>query len=157
MIRARDLDAVGHMLDLIRKDLPAVYRHFAEQRAQVDGHAAGTDTPKVSHTAELTPVEAMASQLETMRGGLEQIETSLTQVIINVGEVARTCRKVLGTRTAGPPRCDGRGLEGYETWGDPACTRSADKRGLSHDCYMRMYRWRVDNHLPPLRDTGEAA
>jgi hypothetical protein len=123
----------------------------------VDGHAAGTDTPKVSHTAELTPVEAMASQLETMRSSLEQIETSLNLVILNVSEVARTCRKVLGTRTPSPERCDGRGLEGYEEWGDAACTRTADKAGLSQDCYMRMWRWRTEHDLPPLRDTVDAA
>jgi hypothetical protein len=52
-----------------------------------------------------------------------------------------------------PPRCDGRGLEGYEHWGEP-CNRTADKAGLCHACYMRCYRWRTTHDRPPLRDTA---
>jgi hypothetical protein len=157
MIRPRDLHNVGHLLELIAKDLPAVYRYHAEQRAQIDGHAAGTDTPKVSHTAELTPTEALAAQLEATRNSIDHLEAMLYTVILNANNAARACQRALGARHASPARCDGRGLEGYEEWGDPACTRTADKRGLSSECYMRMYRWRVDHDLPPLRDVEAAA
>jgi hypothetical protein len=52
-----------------------------------------------------------------------------------------------------PPRCDGRGLEGYEHWGEP-CTRSADKAGLCEAHYKRCYRWRRDHGRPLLRDSA---
>jgi len=151
-ISARALHNTAHQLDVIANDLDIVREHYARERARVDGYPGGaTDAgPTRRHSGELTTTEVIAAQLEHLRHNLEYIEASLNVIVVTTAHVARACRGAVGTRITTPPRCDGRGLEGFDEWGIPDCDMPATKAGLCGNHYMACYRWRRDHGRPVL-------
>ncbi len=66
-------------------------------------------------------------------------------------DILELCDRHTPATTQPVPICDGRGLDGFDQWGE-ACHDPADKAGLCSRHYMRCYRWRRDHGLRPLRD-----
>lgn len=148
----RDLAATAHLLGIIGKDIDQLWKHYAHARTQVHGYTAGTTNPPV-HTSDISdPTANYAAQLEHLRHDLEYIDASLKVIVINTNQVAKAMLRAIGTRLP-IARCDGRGLEGFDQWGE-ACEDPPDKAGLCSRHYMRCYRWRRDNGYPPLRDSA---
>jgi hypothetical protein len=106
----------------------------------------------------VTAVEDVALKRQDISDQLDEIHIHVRGILTMHTELARLINHAIGTRTSTPPppECDGRGLEGFDVWGEP-CDRGADKAGLCARHYQRCYRWRRDHGLRPLNGDNEAA
>lgn len=137
--------------------------------------ASGAATDGSHGTAELTSVEAAAHR---NLGDLHNATTgkyrpgALT-TLADMDELLHGANDLLVRLIAivdqhdrvalAPPRCDGKGLEGWNVprvdggWSDPTCRDGADKAGLCSACYQRCRRWRLRTGLRPLREDADVA
>lgn len=128
----RVLDSIIGLCESLRVKLPAARAHLLAQLAICGEPAATGDAPKVSHTAELTPVEAAAHQATHLRTELRALDDELNAAALTLRNLHRDCNRVLGTRQPAP-RCDGGvGRDGYLTpldeggWSHPDCWNIPD-------------------------------
>jgi hypothetical protein len=165
------LHAVNLLNGLINIRLPDTINALTARLNQHDGYpstASGSDSGPRG-TSELTPTEAAAHRrlgdAESLHGFKYKPGPTATLYDIDelLGILHRAATQLLDIcDTRGPrptttiPTCDGRGIEGFDQWGE-ACDRTADKAGMCAMHYQRCYRWRRDHGLKPLRDTETVA
>jgi hypothetical protein len=116
------------------------------------------DNVVASDLVPVTAVEDVALKRQDLSDQLDDLHLYVRGILTMHHELIDRINRAIGTRTATPPppECDGRGLEGFDVWGEP-CDRGADKAGLCARHYQRCYRWRRDHGLRPLNGDNEAA
>lgn len=157
---SRDNDAaafdLAHAhLNRLARLFPAVRAHLNRELTILDGQPAGTDTPKVTHTAELTPVEAVASQRIHLGNLIDDYSDRLNTTLTVLRQLDKDMTRTLGTRTPAPRCTGGTGRDGNIEWGRPDCWDIPARGPLCIPCYHRERRWRQDHGLPT-RDTDAA-
>jgi hypothetical protein len=141
---ARIVENLAHKLTVAR-------RHLRREIHILDGFGGNNGDTKVSATAELTGVEAAASQREHLRAVLADLEANVRAIAVIAHNSCKECDRISGIRVA-VPRCDSQGRDGAIEWGDPTCTSVPTRGPLCDRCSKREYRWRVGHKLPPRAD-----
>lgn len=147
--------ALARMLENLAHIYPDAITHLHHQAAQVDGYPAGTDSPKVTSSSELTPTEAAAEARLTYTRQADDLRAGYHLLVITIHDMTNDCHKALrgGTPVEAPRLCDPSGHEGCLIplaeggWADYTCRELASRLGLCDRHYMARRRWRAQHGL----------
>lgn len=132
----------------LRTLIPAYLARVRAELACLDGFPANDGDPKVTHTSELTSVEAAVHQRMKLTTDPDDIDDRLDATVSVLRAILRDVRQALAEPVI-VPRCSSTGRDGAIEWGDPLCWNMPSRGALCDRCSKREWRWRVERGLPP--------
>jgi hypothetical protein len=161
----RTISSIIGGLENLTVKLPAARAHLIAQ-IRITGEPASTptDATTVTHTSELTPVEAAANNRAHLQAILDDWSATLDAIALQVTHLNRDCDRAIGTRTPGrqTPRCDGGiNYRGYIIpiaeggWSNPGCHDTPSEGKTCDNCEQRASMWARRN--PKTRHADTAA
>lgn len=147
------LIAAARLIENLATKIQQARARIREQIDDIDGWTGNSDAPKVTHTAELTPVESAAAQRLRLQWTIDDLEAHCRAIARIAHNACVDADRIIGTRVE-VPRCDGGiGREGYLEWGRPDCTNvPGPSRRQCDRCRQAEYRWRREHDLAPRGD-----
>jgi hypothetical protein len=146
----RTITSIIGLAEGLTSKLPAARDILRQRINAIDGFPVGTDTPKITATAELTTVEQAANQRIWLETNLRSLTYELNAAALIIANLHRECDQILGHQPR--PRCTGgQGRQGAIEWGQPDCwnipTRAGTPAVLCDRCFQAERKWRSRNGL----------
>jgi hypothetical protein len=144
--------AAARMVENFAARLPVARLHIRQQINAIDGWLGDNGDPHVTHTAELTTVEAAVETIRQLENTLADLEAHAKAIPTITHNAFIDCDNIIGHRTIEVRRCTATGRDGAIEWADPTCRAVASRGPLCDRCSKREYRWRITHGLTPRSD-----
>lgn len=144
----RTIAGIVGLAEGLSTKLPNARQALLEQRQRIDGHPARGERVGPRGNAELTAVEAAASQRQHVEAQLKNLADELDAVVLTLRNLHRECDRHIGTRPEEVGRCSSTGREGALEWHDADCWDAPIRGPLCARHYQKERRWRIAHGLP---------